>query len=248
MSVTVAALPSAARLPGRKYDRVFFPVMSALILATVFIGFARSYYLAGVFRAPLPSWIVHVHGALFSSWIILLCVQTGLVAGRRLDLHKKLGLFGFGLACVMVPFGLLAARGSMARGFAPPGFPLGARTFFVVPVSAMFLFVTLVYLGWALRTNSVAHKRLMTIATISMLNAAIARWPFAYIHTGHVPADLTLFAFLLLIALYDLWSTHKVQRVTIWASLFVIVVQEAAVPFATTHVWLRFTDMVLGKF
>jgi hypothetical protein len=39
--------------------------MALLILATVFVGFARTYFLAGVFRAPLPSLLVHIHGAVF---------------------------------------------------------------------------------------------------------------------------------------------------------------------------------------
>src|SRR6201986_4304209 len=137
MSPSVATLASASKLPGRRYDRVFFPIMSVLILGAVFIGFARTYYLAGLIHAPLPSWIIHVHGAIFSTWIILLCIQTGLVSARRVDLHKKLGLFAFGVSCVMVIFGLLAARDALVRGFVPPGFPLPAQTFFVVPFSDM---------------------------------------------------------------------------------------------------------------
>jgi hypothetical protein len=41
-------------LPGRRYDHLFFSITAWLMLATVFFGFAHSYYLAGVFRAPLP--------------------------------------------------------------------------------------------------------------------------------------------------------------------------------------------------
>ena len=65
---TVKEIPAslAKRLPGRKYDRQFFFAMTVLLLAVVVIGFAPSYYLAGVFRAPLPSPMVHVHGAVFS--------------------------------------------------------------------------------------------------------------------------------------------------------------------------------------
>ena len=48
-------------------DNVFFPGVAVLILAAVFLGFARTYYLAGVFRAPLPNLLVHIHGAVFSS-------------------------------------------------------------------------------------------------------------------------------------------------------------------------------------
>src|SRR5579863_10131801 len=40
------------KLVGRRYDKVFFGCMVVLLLLVVFVGFARSYYLAGVFRAP----------------------------------------------------------------------------------------------------------------------------------------------------------------------------------------------------
>jgi hypothetical protein len=246
MSTSAATLSAASRLPGRRYDRVFFLIMSLLILATVFLGFAHTYYLAGLIRAPLPSWIIHVHGAIFSTWIILLLVQTSLVSAGRVDLHKKLGLFAFGLTCVMVTFGLLAARNSLSRGFSPDP-ALDPRTFFIVPVTDMFMFATLIYFGWALRTNSAAHKRLMMIATVSLLDAAVARWPFAYIHNGHVFADLTVFSFLFLMMFYDLWSTHKIHRATLWASIFVIVVEEIRIPIGMTHVWLRFADLVMGR-
>lgn len=247
MPTSAATLTSASQLPGRRYDRVFFPIMSALVLVAVFIGFARTYYLAGLIHAPLPSWIIHVHGAIFSTWIILLCIQTGLVSARRVDLHKKLGLFAFGVSCLMVLFGLLAARNSLVRNFTPPGFPLSAQTFFIIPFTDIFMFATLVYFGWALRTNGSVHKRLMIVATVSILDAAIDRWPFAYIQNGHIGADLTIFSFLFLLMFYDLWSTHKIQRATLWGSILVIVVEEIRVPLATTHLWTRFADLVAGK-
>lgn len=96
------------RYSNRRFDNLFFSGMAVLILATVFLGFARSYYLAGVFRAP-PNLLIHIHGAAFSSWILLLIAQTSLVAGGRVDLHRRLGLLGFGLACLMVILGLMAA-------------------------------------------------------------------------------------------------------------------------------------------
>jgi hypothetical protein len=60
----------AIRHSGPRIDKLFFPGAAVLILGTVFIGFARTYYLAGVFRAPLPNLLVHVHGAVFSLWIL----------------------------------------------------------------------------------------------------------------------------------------------------------------------------------
>jgi hypothetical protein len=46
---------------------------------------------------------------------------------------------------------------------------------------------------------------------------------------------------------YDLWSTHKIQRATLRASIFVIVVSEIRVPIGATHLWLRFAGLVAGK-
>ena len=82
---TAAAQPSpcprvATGLPGRRFGHFFFSGRALRMLVTVFVGFAPSDYLAGLFRAPLPSPIIHVHGALFSCWILLLVTQTSLVS------------------------------------------------------------------------------------------------------------------------------------------------------------------------
>jgi hypothetical protein len=36
--------------------------MAVIILASVFMGFTDTYYLAGVFQSPLPNLLVHIHG------------------------------------------------------------------------------------------------------------------------------------------------------------------------------------------
>ena len=89
--------------------------MALLLLVTIFIGFAPTYYLAGVFHAPLPSLIIHLHGAAFTCWILLLVTQTSLVAGGRVDIHRRLGIAGFLLACLVVILGVLAATDSLVR-------------------------------------------------------------------------------------------------------------------------------------
>src|SRR5208282_1203920 len=107
----------------------FFSAMAVVILASVFVGFARTYYLAGVFKAPLPNLLIHIHGAVFSSWILLLIVQTSLVATGRVNLHRRLGLMGFALACLVVILGLLAATDSLGRHFAPGEAGMRVRAF-----------------------------------------------------------------------------------------------------------------------
>jgi hypothetical protein len=100
---TVVARPdtpvqSAKQLPGRRFDHYFFSAMAVLMLVTVFVGFGPTYYLAGVFHAPLPSLIIHLHGAVFSCWVLLLLAQTSLVSAGRVDIHRRLGMVGFVLA------------------------------------------------------------------------------------------------------------------------------------------------------
>jgi hypothetical protein len=123
--------------------------MAFLILVTVLVGFGRTYFLAGVFRAPLPSMISHIHGAVFSSWILLLITQIGLVSAGRVDIHRRLGLAGFGLACLMVVLGVLAASNALARGFAPPGSGFDPRTFYAIPIVDMLVFAALVFFATA---------------------------------------------------------------------------------------------------
>src|SRR5277367_6304035 len=98
-------------------DDYFFAGMSLLVFGTVFLGFARSYYLVGALNARLPSGIIHLHGAVFSAWFLLLAAQTTLVSIGRLSWHKTLGIFGAILASLMVIVGVLAAIDSSRRRF-----------------------------------------------------------------------------------------------------------------------------------
>src|SRR5579859_8300280 len=123
------AAPVTRTVPGRRFDHVFFPGVAWLMLITVFVGFAPSYYLAGTFRAPLPSLAIHVHAILFSCWILLLIAQTSLTARGRVDIHRRLGLAGFLLACCMLIVGVWAATDQLARGSHPHD-PLG---FYIFP-------------------------------------------------------------------------------------------------------------------
>src|SRR5713101_4669261 len=225
--MVTAALPqrnAASAGIRRRSDDFFFAGMALLILVTVLVGFARTYFLAGIFRAPLPSIIIHIHGVVFSCWILLLIAQVSLVSAGRVDIHRKLGLFGFGLACLMIIMGVLAASNSLARGFSPPGSGIDPKTFYAIPISDILIFSTLIFFAYRARSNPPAHKRLILIATIALMDAPTGRPPFAAI-TGHPYMDgVFVMLFLLLVVGYDLWSTHKVQRATIWAGLFVVVV------------------------
>jgi hypothetical protein len=65
--------------------------------------------------AKLPNALVHIHGALFVSWIFLLVIQNVLVAARRVKWHMTLGILGVILAPLVVVFGVLTVFDSIRR-------------------------------------------------------------------------------------------------------------------------------------
>src|SRR5678816_2683293 len=152
--------------------------------------------------------IVHVHGAAFTLWMLLLVTQTSLVSAGRVNIHRRLGMGGFVLAYAMVVLGVLAATDSLVRQAGPPG--RDPKTFYVVPMSAMLVFATVITFAYRNRANSPAHKRLVLIATTALMVAAFARWPFAFLHRQVVVATLFSFGFLAMLILYDLFSLHNI--------------------------------------
>jgi len=152
--------------PGRRFDHYFFSGTAWLMLASVVLGFGPTYYFAGLTSAPLPSRIIHIHGAVFSCWILLLIAQNSLVWARRVDIHRKLGLAGFALASLMVIVGWMAATDRLARGTAPAG--LDSYFFYIVPMTDMVIFGTLIFFAFRSRRDSSTHKRIIYIATAGM--------------------------------------------------------------------------------
>jgi hypothetical protein len=172
--------------------------MAFLILLTVFIGFARTYYLAGIFQAPLPNRLIHIHGAVFTCWILLLITQTSLVSADRVDIHRRLGLFGFALACSMPVLAILAAIDEMVRHAGRAN----VLAFFAVPTFDILAFVPLIFFAWKYRSNAAAHKRLILLATIAILDAAVVRWPIHASWWGLHPAEWATEAFLIPLIAY----------------------------------------------
>jgi hypothetical protein len=164
-----------ARTMRSHADDYFFSAMALLLFGMVFIGFAHSYFLAGVFHAKLPSSLVHVHGALFSCWILLLLVQIGLVSAGRVRWHMRLGIFGMILAAMMVVVGFATLVGAIRR-HASVG--MSIESLFAVDVLQLLTFAILV--SWALyaRMDAAAHKRLIILATVALMGPALSRWPF----------------------------------------------------------------------
>jgi uncharacterized membrane protein YozB (DUF420 family) len=231
------------RLPGRKYDRQFFFGITILLLAVVAIGFAPTYYLAGGLRAPLPSKVVHVHAVIFSAWMLLLLVQTGLISARQVRWHRTLGMAGFVLACAMVVSVVLTSADLAARVKGNPNAEavLGLLS---ITFTDAFEFAVLAGFAFALRRNAAAHKRLIIIATAGITRAAFNRWHIPILFHQFYAAYAATNVFLVLLAVYDLWSTRRIHRATIWGSAFLILMGQMTRFTGPTAPWHAFAHWV----
>jgi hypothetical protein len=232
MTTAPRALPVQPRqLPGRRYDRYFFGAMVVALLVTAFAGFARTYYLTGLYRAKLPAPIVHVHAVLQSAWMILLLVQMLLVSAKRVDLHRKLGIAGFVLAAAMVPMAVMVAANELHRS---ASFGDAALSFSLVPLWEVCNFAVLAGSAFALRRNPAAHKRLIVLATIAMMPAAISRIP---VHLARQWTPWEVIAFLVVVAAYDIWSLRRIHPATLIGSALICSFLFGCMPLGHTAAW-----------
>ena len=222
---------------------IWFAVFMPII---VLAGFARSYYLKGFFGFPaLPSLLVHLHGIVMTSWVVLFVTQVTLVATGRTRTHQRLGVLGAVLAPLVIVVGVLTAIAGAARG-ATPGPP--ALQFLAVPLFDMLAFAILVGTALYLRRRRLdIHKRLMLLAAVNLLAPAIARIPLHFIETGGALAFFGLTDVCLLACVaFDTIRNRRLHPAFLWGALLIIASQPLRLMLAGTDIWLRFATMLVG--
>jgi hypothetical protein len=231
----MAATP---RMPGRVNDRRLYILAAIFIPLIVLAGFARTYYLKPFFTTPdIPGRIVHLHGIIMTSWVILFIVQVALVETRRTRVHRRLGIFGGVLAALVVIVGILTALYAAARA-ASPGPP--ALAFLIIPIGDMLIFSVLIGLALYYRRKLDIHKRLMLLAAINLLTPAIARIPLDFI-TNNGPLaffGLTDLCLLACVA-FDTIKHRRLHPAFLWGGIFLIAMQPLRLLLAGTNAWMN---------
>lgn len=229
-----------------RVSRSFVMVVAALTAVLVFVGFAPTYYLKGLFEAPALGTYVHVHGLIFSTWVIVFLAQTMLVAQRRIAWHRRLGSAAAVLVAAMLVSGLYTAITSAQRGHSPiPAIP--PLAFLAVPVFDIVIFAILAGAGLVLRRRTDAHRRFMTLATIAILSPAIARLPFEFIRAYGPLAFFTLEdLFLVACFVYDWRTERRIHWATITGALLIVVSQPSRLVVAQTDAWMAFAGWLTG--
>ena len=236
--------PGLPRPMGGLYDRLFYPGVARAAAVVVFVGFAQTFFRrARAQSTPLPVYL-RVHGFLFTTWIAFFIAQTSLVAARRTDLHRRLGWAGAVLAFVMVIVGTNAGITAMRGHFPDQGD--AALSFLTTPLFSMVAFATLVAAAIRLRRDPQTHKRLMLLATISILDAAVARLPFDFLRSSTWNYIPTTDVFLAAAILYDVVSRRSVHRAYIWGGVLLVVEQALRIPVGETEAWKTIARALIG--
>lgn len=218
--MSVEAQITAGQTDERTGDRPFFLFMAVLLLATAVVGFAPSSLAILSREDPSPPILVHIHAALMLSWLLLLVAQASLRLTGRMEFHRQLGTIAFVLVPAIVIVMILASYGRLAAAADPGPIPPIRYNILLLQLRSILLFPLFVI--WALsarRSSPATHKRFMIVATVVVLDAALAR-------TGWLPGpgsrhesfeSMSIVQFLLLMPLvaHDLVSTRRVHRATI---------------------------------
>jgi len=214
----------------------FFQRMSVLLLALVFAGFARTLFLRPVFQVPPIPWYLYVHGIVLTAWFALLVVQSSLIAARRTDLHRRLGIAGAILAVAVVGTGLVAILGMPSRlrslDLATKALTVWTSFAFIVAFSI------LVTAALSLGHRPEVHRRLMLLASVAIIGPALGRIGLLLSQAG-VPSALALISVNILVwvglpvmlMVHDFRVARRLHTASIWGTtaFFVLLIGAIAV-------------------
>src|SRR5579863_1623962 len=242
----MTAMASRARPVGAGKFGDFYTWMFLACVLIAFLGFIPTFWTplaAGQFKAN-P--VVFFHGIGFFAWTLFALVQSSLIPAGRTPLHREVGLFGVSLATALTLFALLAALNSLKHGVAA-GQEADAEAFLIVPLWTIIAFAVFVTLAIANIRRPEAHKRLMLLATITVLGAPVARplivWVYKFPPTAQLPVWLGVTGSIVgygLIGFAMAWDWRRRGRphpVYVWGLAALVAIPLLAMPVSRTAAW-----------
>jgi hypothetical protein len=235
-----SASASAARPAAARKERLFFGGMSIALFAAVLVGFGPTYFFSTVSGSTVAlTGPLHLHGAAFTGWMVLLVVQASLIAAGRADVHRRLGVAGAALGALMMVLGSYVAITRFQAGLMvpPPGIPAGALL--AIALATIVVFPVLFGAALLLRRRTDFHKRLILIATFELVTAAVARWP-GMAALGPIGFFGFTDLFLAPMVVYDFATRGRVHPATLWGGLFLIASQPLRLLIGVSAPWNTF--------
>lgn len=224
--------------------RSLYIAVVALMTGIVLLGFWPFY-------AALPSggsgahWIIYLHAAVFSGWMLLLFAQVILVYRRQARVHQRLGRIGIYYGLLVLLLGLVVTFVAPIQGVLAGRSSLDeAAGFLILPLGDMLLFAGFFAAGIAYRRRKELHKRLMVLATIALIFPAAAR----------IGADTGLWAVLAiwllplcLVLAHDAVTRRRVEPVYVVGTV-VFLVAFARIELMDSALWLALGRRLVTMF
>ena len=225
------------------WTRRFYLAITIMLIAMVIRGFWPSYFGPMLSGGAVRHWIIHVHGAVFSGWMLLLLAQVVLVSSRRVALHRRVGNVAIGYGVLVLALGLVVSFAAPVLHVRAGEWPLNqAAGFLLLPLVDMVLFGAFFGAAMAYRSRPEIHKRLILAATVALAFAAVARMQFSPL--------VFLFVWLspMLAAMgFEFVAVRRVHPVTL-ISTAVMAVAFFRVLFLESEGWLRIGRVLLAPF
>src|SRR3954451_176223 len=244
-----------SRVVAQSSTTYFYFYMALACMAVAFLGFAPTYWVPLASRSFSASPVVHFHGLLFFAWTLYFAFQSWLAASGKIIRHRAIGMIGVSLATAMTIFGFLVAVNAMKRS-AAAGLTHEGIAFAIVPLSGILFFAVVFTLAIANIRRPEIHKRLMLLAGISLLDAAVARWFLTFLAPpgplGPPPVPVTIppafVAYLLLVvAMVHDWRTRgRPHPVYVYGGIALIAVKLLNWPVSTSAFWHSFAGGILA--
>jgi hypothetical protein len=219
-----AHLSAPLKTAGTSFERMYAGMAWLLVVIAV-SGFAPRSLAIVSGTMPMPPFVVHLHAAVMASWVALLAVQATLSLAGRMDLHRTWGLASLvvGPLVLIMLIAVTIIRQNDAAG--TPAGPIVNNILFV-QIRSIVLFPT--FFVWALRTRRTdpqTHKRMILLATLMLLDAAIAR--MAWLPHNQFPKSyLSIHLYLLLLLvpplLHDLIRLRRIHRAWVWGLVLIL--------------------------
>ncbi|MHB1937119.1 MAG: hypothetical protein ACYCOR_11105 [Acidobacteriaceae bacterium] len=237
---------SQSHVTGRNglLDKYFYFAISLLVAAIVVWGFSHTVN-ANLFHPAVPRpFLLWIHAAAFSSWVVFFILQSTLVRTHHVRVHRSLGWFGAALGTLMVPLGITTAI-VMARFDTVRLHQPGADAFLIEPFFDMLAFGVCFGLAVLWRKRPEFHRRLIFIATCVLLDAAFGRIDYLFNHNLFF---LCLDAVILLGVARDLLVNRRIH-VMYRIALPVLMVSQAFVNYTWRDAsgwWVSIAHSILG--
>src|SRR3954469_1562007 len=220
----------------RSWNRRFYVLITLFLIGIVAKGFWPSYFgpMFGGPRVP-RAWVMHLHGAVFTGWMLLLLLQVGLAATGRIAAHRRVGNWGIGYGVLVLVTGLIATFAAPIMHIRAGEWTVErAAGFLIKPIFDMVLFAG--FFGGAIfyRSRPEIHKRLILAATVSLAFAAVARMKIA----SPVLFYLAWVSPMLVGIAYDLWARRRAHPAYL-ISVGVMTVAFLRIFLVESEAWLK---------